>query len=68
MKTIDFLREFDEDQFPMEFGPWISFVEHDPPFNKSTLNQMEKQGIIEINKNTGLYRLTRKATKINFGL
>jgi hypothetical protein len=58
MKTIDFLKEFDENQI----GPWISFDDHDPPFAIGTLRAMEAAGVIELEVANRRYRLIPRAT------
>jgi hypothetical protein len=63
MKAADFLCEFVADQFPQPVGPWISVDAHDPPWTRSQLKQMERQGLIELNRTDTHYRLTLKATK-----
>lgn len=67
MKTSDFLAEFDEEYFPKNYTPWISFDAHDPPFKLSELRAMAKRGIINLSEATEQYQLTFKATKERFG-
>ena len=67
MEVHKFLLEFDADEFPQEFGPWISIEKHDPPFKVRELHLMRKLGIIQIRQRIVgeplHYRLTLKATK-----
>ena len=64
MKAIEFIKEFDEGQFPTQDGWWIGFNDHDPPFTMTELRRMSDQGIIEIDMKSDRYRLTMKATRL----
>lgn len=64
MKAADFVLEFSSHHFPAEHGPWIGLDDHDPPFTKTELRQMERQGVIELQLDNSRYRLTLKASKM----
>ena len=63
MRAADFLREFDDEQFPAEVGPRIGVDFHDPPFLPSQLKSAERMGLIVMSADGSSYRLTLKATK-----
>lgn len=63
MTPNEFVREFSEESFPAEFGPWIDRDDHDPPFTLALLRKMAKNGVIELREATKdepktKYRLT----------
>lgn len=64
MKAKDFLCEFDDCQFPQAVGPWVGLDDHDPPWTRTQLKQMQRQNLIEFNREDTHYRLTLKATKV----
>ena len=61
MKTLDFLENFSEENFPSELGQELNFDWFDPQFTKSELKQMEKTGIIKVNWDKEFFQLTLKA-------
>jgi hypothetical protein len=64
MKACEFIAEFTYDQFPSD-GPWVARDFHDPPFTRTQLKQMAKQGVIEMHPEyPDTYRLTWKAAGI----
>ncbi len=66
--AAEFLMEFGPDQFPSEFGPWITRDQHDPMWTMAALRAMARQGIIELSTDgTYTYRLTLKATRVMRG-
>lgn len=68
MKAKDFLLEFEETDFPRLIVPWLERDNFDPPFTMAELNQMQKQGIIELNVSRTCFRLTRKAAELRLQL
>ena len=64
MKAKDFLCEFQDSHFPQTVGPWIGLDDHDPPWPRTQLKQMQKQDVIEFNQADTHYRLTLKAMKL----
>ena len=68
MKAKDFLEFMDDkEDFPEEYGRWISFEVFFPPFTARELRQMVKQGIIQADFIGKQFRLTSKATAIRDG-
>ena len=61
MKTLDFLENFSEEDFPSELGRELNFNWFDPEFTKTELKQMEKAGIIKVNWNKEFFQLTLKS-------
>ncbi len=57
----DFLAEFNENQFPQQSSPWISYDDHDPAFLVKELRSFNKQGLIELDHENRRYCLTIKA-------
>ena len=58
------MTHFGDEDFPSSIGPAISVGAHDPPFTRAQLNAMERQGLIQINKESTHYRLTLKAARV----
>ena len=68
MKTKEFLAEFDNKHFPSPVGPEISLYEHDPPFTRAHIRQMERQNLIAMTRDNTHYQLALKATKVRSGV
>lgn len=64
MTPEEFIKEFEDDQMPEEFGPIMTIDNHDPPFKKGDLRKMHKAGIIVLDDANWTYRLTLKATAL----
>jgi hypothetical protein len=64
MKAADFLADMQDEWFPRQVGPWIGIDAHDPPYTMTQLKQMEKQNVIQFDKERANYRLTLKASAL----
>lgn len=67
MSPEEFLAEFEDADFPSEYGPWISRERHDPKFTLKELDSMRRQGLIEIRRRTGTpvrFRFTLRASEL----
>lgn len=63
MSISSFLAEIPTENFPQEFGPWMSYEQFDPQFPSYQLAFMNKSGIVELDEFNKRFRLTLKATK-----
>lgn len=61
MKIADFLANFDDEDYPSQYGLWQTDGSFDPPFNESDLKEMEQRGMIDRDKAGKQFRLTMKA-------
>lgn len=64
MTTDDFLDNFDDKDFPSQFGRWLNEESFDPPFRKKSLDQMDQRGLIEYDREHSRFRLTLRASRI----
>ncbi len=58
----NFLADMAPEDFPSEFGPWLSCSSFDPPFKRRELRLLRKLSIIQYNERKKAFRLTVKAT------
>lgn len=66
MTAESFLADFEAEDYPSEYGPWLMRAHFDPPHTMTTLRRMHAQGLIELDEGClggARFRLTLKAAQ-----